>query len=143
MNNISVIRYENLLLLITQFKNGAEFGSKVGMSDSQLWQLKNRNTDGTFYRSIGEKVARNIERKLGLTFGWMDTAQSSVNLPENPAGTPTTVVAILPHASGIQNAVLDTARRLIEGEMLNDVDCLALLQTWQPLVAKLEASKNL
>jgi len=145
MQSISTIRYENLLLLLPRFKNAAAFAAAVEMTDAQLWQLRTRKANGSFYRGVGDKVARKIERLLGLPFNWMDQPQDSVTLPESSATARTAAApgtVAVPGASGIQCALLDTARRLIDEQLLSDIECLALLQSWQPLIADLKSNQQ-
>lgn len=53
-----------------------EFCRRVDMNSSYLPQIKGRT------KSIGDKIARKIEEKLGLERGYMDTLQDSRLLPD-------------------------------------------------------------
>lgn len=135
MTTIADVRHRNLELILTQFPSPAKLASHLGVSGSQLSQLR------TQHNNIGEKLARKIESKCDLQHGWMDTEQSTFSLESSPSGgqlsARATVLTLPARASGIQNAVVETAHRLVSAGLLNDMDCLALLQSWQPLIAKL------
>lgn len=67
--DISAIRADNFRRLLAdneaQRLSTTQFGQRIGMSQSQVSQIKHG-------KNIGEKVARRIEEMLGLEFGWMD-----------------------------------------------------------------------
>ena len=68
--DIADIRRENLRQLIkTEFKTRAEFADKINKSPSQvaMWFMSSKGK-----RAIGEKVARDIEKRLGLNQGELD-----------------------------------------------------------------------
>ena len=64
------IRLENVKALIARRFEGvrAAFAKAVGRDDAQIWQLLNRE------RNIGERLARDFEKKLGLPRKSLDEA---------------------------------------------------------------------
>ena len=82
MATISDIRHANLLLLIARAGTIQRFATQIGRSHSQVSQLKNkhkRGADGS-ERVMGDDLARDIEKKLQLGEGWMDTPQAGGHL---------------------------------------------------------------
>lgn len=78
--NISTNRRRNLEFLVKLEKNATAFARKVEMSKSQLSQILN-----TPERKISNVVARNIEDKLNLPSGWLDTEHEEAMTPEDIA----------------------------------------------------------
>ncbi len=74
--SVSQIRWSNLNLLIAKFGSIANINEKLERTrnNSLLYQLKNKSINSTSgkKRNIGNKIAREIEAKLGLDDGWMD-----------------------------------------------------------------------
>jgi hypothetical protein len=74
MSTIDEVRHANLLELIARFPTLQAFADAIERSHSQVSQLKTRarhSSTGT-PQSIGDKMARHIEQRLGLPRGWMD-----------------------------------------------------------------------
>lgn len=65
---VHAFRLENLRRHIAKAGGPAEFARKVGKSDSQITQIAGRNPS----RPIGNKQAREYEKKLGLEVGALD-----------------------------------------------------------------------
>lgn len=78
--DIKHIRRFNLLGLIGEYiYNGyskSQFAEKIGIPPSQLSQLASNNA----VRNIGDKIARRIETKLDLPYGWLDQPKDIANL---------------------------------------------------------------
>lgn len=76
--DVKTIRRQNLALLKRQFETFAALERATGgeVTASYLSQV---NIDS---RDMGDKVARRLEEKLGLEFGWMDRHHSGVNVSE-------------------------------------------------------------
>lgn len=62
------IRLANVRTLITESGGPAEFGRRVGMSDSQVSQFAGKNPK----RGIGNVVAERIEQAFERSPGWLD-----------------------------------------------------------------------
>ena len=74
------IRTENLRHLINARAGGsqAEFARQAGISGSVVYQVLNG------YRNIGEKLARKIEKNLGLSLYAMDTVIADTDTAQRP-----------------------------------------------------------
>ncbi len=70
------IRLINLLTLAKRYGQDVEFCKRIDMNPSYLPQLKARS------KSIGDKVARKVEEKLGLERGYMDVVHDVQSLPD-------------------------------------------------------------
>ena len=66
--NSTEIRRENARMLAAQYGGLTKLGEKLGRSDSQISQIIGERP----IRGIGGRLARTIEKKLGLPDGWMD-----------------------------------------------------------------------
>ena len=74
MKSVYDIRRDNLRSLLTQWGGPTSLSKKLGHSNgSYLAQLVGPHPS----REISEKVAREIEGKLGLPLGWCDTEQTT------------------------------------------------------------------
>jgi hypothetical protein len=144
MPTISEVRINNLLLLKDKYGSFTALRDAIGMSSSQFSQIKryleNPAMKGT--RGLGEQLSRRIEQTLSLPRGWLDAPQSLADFPPAAAsaGNKTPAPAVATEGlSHLQLAVIDTATKLMRAKLIPDSECLKLLQTWQPLVEKLEA----
>lgn len=76
VSTIDEIRHRNLLDLIERHQPPKiqNFANAIGRSHSQVSQIKTRarHSSGKGPRKIGDDLARDIERRLGLDEGWMD-----------------------------------------------------------------------
>jgi len=65
------LRRDNIEILIAERFEGnkAAFGRAIGREATQVYQWR------TGLRGLGEEAARDIEQRLGLTKGWLDTPQ--------------------------------------------------------------------
>lgn len=72
------IRLGNLRWLVAREGSAAALGRKLDRSDSQMSQLLKERPDGS-RKGIGDRLARDIERKLSLPRGWMDTPQWDID----------------------------------------------------------------
>lgn len=78
---ITDIRRENLRRLIKErFRTRAEFADKINKSPSQvaMWFMTSSGK-----RSIGEKIAHEIEQALNLDYGWLDKDHSNPEINLN------------------------------------------------------------
>jgi len=74
MNSVYDLRRENLRVLMAQWGGPTSLAKKLGHSNgSYVAQLAGPNPS----REVSEKVAREIENKLQLPAGWLDSKQSS------------------------------------------------------------------
>lgn len=77
MREIKEIRRENLRVLVEQHGGVASLNSELGRkrTDSTLSQILNQAPDTKTQRpkGMGDRIARDIEEKLSLGYGWMDT----------------------------------------------------------------------
>lgn len=74
MNSVYTTRRENLRRLMGEWGGPTSLSKKLGHSNgSYLAQLIGPNPS----REISEKVAREMETKLGLPIGWMDASHPS------------------------------------------------------------------
>lgn len=71
-----MIRRENLAALIEAYGGTTSLGDRVGKSPSQLGDMIAEPPR----KSFGEKVARDIEEKLGLPRGWLDDSHDPEEL---------------------------------------------------------------
>lgn len=74
MTTAREIRHANLLRLIEEFGSIQALADRLGKSHSQISQLRNQVVHSTTgkQRVVGDKLAREIEQKLGRPEGWMD-----------------------------------------------------------------------
>lgn len=77
MVTIHEIRHANFMALLERYPTIQAFANAVERSHSQISQIKNRSrhSNSGEPRTIGDELARHIERRLGLNTGWMDTPQ--------------------------------------------------------------------
>lgn len=96
MKTSSEIRFDNLLQLLEKYKSVSELNIAIGRKrdDSTLRQIKNGTVFSNGYtRLMGDAIAREIEKGLGLERGWMDHSHEAdaeqgldqVSLPVEPA----------------------------------------------------------
>ena len=71
------LRKENLQALADRYGGATNLAVKLGQSKSWISQLIGRNSS----RQLGDSAARNIEKILGLSVGWLDSThrKSSIN----------------------------------------------------------------
>ena len=84
MKTVAEIRRDNLNTLVSRAGSIAELNEQLGRKRNHpsLGQIRNRSDrgNGTFYE-MGDKLARDIEEKLGLSYGWMDTNHTPDDWP--------------------------------------------------------------
>lgn len=76
----SEIRKKNIAILVKRFGSEAELNTALGRrrTDSMFYQIKyGTKLPSGRPRSLGTRMAREIEEKLGLDIGWMDTDHST------------------------------------------------------------------
>ncbi|QFT55602.1 hypothetical protein [Microbulbifer sp. THAF38] len=71
--DINEIRRTNIRRIAADYKNRAEFARKVDRSEQQLYSLISKGATKT----IGNRIARDLEEKLGLKEGELDRLESS------------------------------------------------------------------
>lgn len=99
MRNVFDVRRENLRRLVGQWGGPTSLSRKLGHSNgSYMAQLVGPNPS----REISEKVAREIEGKLGLPVGWMDQEHG----PSKPADEETLNACVRAVATCLQDAEL-------------------------------------
>lgn len=81
------IRLMNLLELARKHRNGAEFCQKIGMNPSYFSQLK------TGRKTIGDELARRVEKTLGLPRAYLDTQRQPAESGSEPVKMETLSVA--------------------------------------------------
>lgn len=74
--DISEIRRQNLLLLIDRYKTQVEFANEIGKPASYISQIKKGGKKNGEKVSMGNEMARDIEKALNLEHGWLDTYQN-------------------------------------------------------------------
>jgi hypothetical protein len=133
---VSQIRLRNLLLLLSK-SSATELHEKTGVALAQFSQMKRRleSPSSPTSRGMGDKVARKIERGLGLPEGWMDAPHESVDRVTEGSSVESVAQGLTP----IQQAFFDTAIRLMRGGLLSDPECLAVLHGWQGKIEQLQA----
>lgn len=86
MKTVAEIRRDNLNTLVSRAGSLAELNEQLGRKRNHpsLGQIRNRSDrgNGTFYE-MGDKLARDIEEKLGLSYGWMDTNHTPDDWPDD------------------------------------------------------------
>jgi hypothetical protein len=69
--DINEIRRANMRRLAANYKNRAEFARVLGRSEQQLYHLIGKKNP----KNIGNRIARDVEDKLGLKTGSLDILQ--------------------------------------------------------------------
>ena len=86
MKPSSEIRRENLNLLIEQHGSIANLNTSLGRkrTDATLSQLRKglTHSGSNKVRVMGDTLARDIEKRLSLGLGWMDTDHTGVIIPD-------------------------------------------------------------
>jgi hypothetical protein len=79
MKTIGEIRRDNLLLLVAEHGSIAALNVRLHLArtDATLSQIKNKSPDSKTKapKSMGDAIARRIEKELELEVGWMDNPQ--------------------------------------------------------------------
>ena len=99
MSTINEIRRTNLINLLEGFRSVAEFNETMGRSrsDPTFTMIKNQQLNRGKPRELGSKLAREIELRMNLADGWMDTPHTEEESapPKNGVpyieGTPTLI----------------------------------------------------
>lgn len=80
MRSVNDIRKENLIVLRNRFKTLADLNLAIDKrkTDSTLSQIINgaKDTRSGNIKNLGDRLARDIENKLSLGYGWMDQDHS-------------------------------------------------------------------
>lgn len=76
--DVKEIRLNNLLALASTYDQDVEFCKRIEMNPSYLPQLKSKT------KTIGDKIARKVEEKLGLPHGYMDVTHGPSEVAPKP-----------------------------------------------------------
>jgi hypothetical protein len=84
MKTVEEIRYENLIALLENGLTIADMAAECSVSAAYLSQIKTKapNSRTMKQRHMGKKMAREIERGLGLEHGWMDKDHAESDIPK-------------------------------------------------------------
>lgn len=87
MRSVNDVRKENLIVLRERFKTLANLNLAIGKkkTDSTLSQIINgaKDTRSGNVKNLGDRLAREMETKLSLGYGWMDADHSNEVFPED------------------------------------------------------------
>lgn len=103
--DVKEIRLNNLLALAGRYDQDIEFCKRIEMNPSYLPQLKGKT------KTIGDKIARKVEEKLGLPHGYMDVTHDPSEMAPKPpeADVMATAYAI----EALPKSLSDQLKRLI------------------------------
>jgi hypothetical protein len=68
LEQVRRLRIENVRRLMAQFDRQTDFAKAIAQSEAFVSQIAGENPS----RNIGEALARDIERCIGLPQGWLD-----------------------------------------------------------------------
>ena len=92
MKTITEIRRENLIEILKDFRTIAEFNETMGRkrTDPSFGMIKNQqvNPNRGKPRIMGDKLAREIELRLNLPDGWMDSTHLTNEEDASKSGVP-------------------------------------------------------
>lgn len=85
MSTVKEIRRENLQVLVERYGSMKKLNEELGRKDNTLTQILNESvhSETGSKKQMGDKVARGIEEKLSLGYGWMDADHSHEAFPED------------------------------------------------------------
>lgn len=87
MRSVNDVRKENLIVLRERFKTLANLNLAIGKkkTDSTLSQIINgaKDTRSGNVKNLGDRLAREMETKLSLGYGWMDADHGNEAFPED------------------------------------------------------------
>jgi len=88
MQTVFETRRDRLRMLVKKYGSIAQINRELGWDETngRLYQIHNRSIRsdrGTPYE-MGDPTAREIETKLGLDTGWMDTPPTYIELDPDP-----------------------------------------------------------
>jgi hypothetical protein len=96
--DISAIRRRNFSILLRDYSTQKELADALKRAPTFISQLRKGAEEGG--RNIGNRLARDIEVKLGKTRGWMDSTHGGAG--EEKEGAPTVRKIGAPPADAIQ-----------------------------------------
>lgn len=84
MRSVKEIRRENLQFLVEKYGSMKKLNEALGRKDNSLTQILNESVHSVYgyKRTMGDKLARSIEEKLCLGYGWLDADHSNEAFPE-------------------------------------------------------------
>ncbi len=111
LNDIDVIRRDNLLSIESEVGGAAEIARLIGMSASQYLNLRNGAKDSKTgkRRGMRKETARRIEKATGKSLGWLDIEHSGN--PRHPELPP-------PDSSALAIALEVLSRSLVAADDL-------------------------
>ena len=110
---VADIRREKLRQYIKEnFRTRAEFAEKIGKSPAQVSMWFMKKNEGK--RDIGEKLAREIEKKLGLPKYWMDQRHDEVTDGSHASVSP----QIIPNSTNSHGQLNTASLTIKEIELL-------------------------
>ncbi|WP_175785537.1 S24 family peptidase [Burkholderia ambifaria] len=79
MKTIDEIRRDNLQIAVKRFRTAAALAEKAGVAAAYLSQIKNQTPESKTGKpkTMGDDVARKIEKAIGESEGWMDADHNS------------------------------------------------------------------
>lgn len=84
MKTVEDTRHQNLMALLENGWTIADMAAQCSVSAAYLSQIKSKapNSRTTKQRHMGKKMAREIEKGLGLEHGWMDKDHAGSESPK-------------------------------------------------------------
>lgn len=130
IEDIVKIRWANLDRLRGQ-ESAVAFGRRLGMPTS----FPKHFTQGPARRPVGERVARQVEAKLGLERGSLDQPHGIFDIAHFQAVMPQDGSSVsLVGLSSLQSGVVTTLAGLCRQGKLSDRMLVALLGSWSDLM---------
>lgn len=91
------IRKDNLLALAAKYGGATALATKIGVTKSWMSQLIGKKAA----RPIGDQAARNIEEKLGLAKGWLDSTHKASKISQETLMESVEIVTTICREEGI------------------------------------------
>lgn len=132
MTTVRETRHANLLLLIEKFGTLQALADKLEKSHAQISQLRNQivHSASGKPRTIGDDLARDIEKKLGMPRGWMDvpsglhseSPRAAGEFSERAASLASRLDALSGDRQARAFALVDLTLRTLEAEEVKSSD---------------------
>lgn len=110
--DISEIRRRNLLLLLERYEQDKDFAAQVGIGTTYLSRLKRPGE-----REMGGPIARRIEERLKLPYGWMDALHADDGEPVEPSGPPLKVPVLAADEVRLARKLVNNYVPLVDHEL--------------------------
>lgn len=104
--DVKQIRIENMEFLAGQAGSVSALARLLGISPNYLYQLRSGSGD----RTMGDKMARQIEEVMGKDYGWMDQRHAS-DASRSETGTQPALVKQVPSCNDLSEALIEQAIR--------------------------------